>query len=56
MPLVRIDLKTGKPADYRRTIGDVVYDAMRTTLNVPENDRFQVVAEHDAENLICDPS
>src|SRR5215813_1145197 len=56
MPLVRIDLKKGKPADYRRTIGNVVYDAMRATLNVPENDRFQIIAEHGIENLICDPS
>lgn len=56
MPLVRIDLRKGKTADYRRTIGDVVYDAMREALNVPENDRFQVIAEHDAENLICDPT
>jgi 4-oxalocrotonate tautomerase len=56
MPLVRIDLRKGKPSHYRRTIGDVVYEAMRATINVPENDRFQVIAEHDAENLICDPS
>lgn len=56
MPLVRIDFKKGKPGHYRRTIGDVVYEAMRATLNVPENDRFQVIAEHDVENLICDPS
>jgi 4-oxalocrotonate tautomerase len=56
MPLVRIDLRKGKPAQYRRAIGDVVYQAMRSTLNVPENDRFQVIVEHDADNLICDPS
>ena len=29
MPLVRIDLAAGKSADYRRTIGEVVYHAMR---------------------------
>ena len=28
MPLARIDLVVGKSADYRRTIGNVVYDAM----------------------------
>ena len=27
MPLARIDLAEGKTADYRRTIGEVVYDA-----------------------------
>jgi hypothetical protein len=28
MPFARIDLIAGKPEDYRRTIGDVVYHAM----------------------------
>jgi len=28
MPLARIDLVRGKPADYRRAVGEVVYDAM----------------------------
>jgi hypothetical protein len=55
MPLVRIDLAHGKPAEYRRAIGDVVYDAMRQTINVPEGDRFQIIAEHAPENLILDP-
>ena len=55
MPLVRIDLKKGKSTHYRRTIGDVVYEAMRAALNVPEDDRFQVISEHDSDNLVCDP-
>ncbi|HET7088856.1 MAG TPA: tautomerase family protein [Anaerolineae bacterium] len=28
MPLVRISLRTGKSADYRRAIGDAVHRAM----------------------------
>ena len=56
MPFVRIDLIEGKTTDYRQCIGDVVYDAMRTTIDVPANDRFQVIAEHKAENFICDPT
>lgn len=54
MPMVRIDLPRGKSAEYRRTVGDVVYDAMIQTINVPANDRFQVIAEHAPENLIVD--
>jgi phenylpyruvate tautomerase PptA (4-oxalocrotonate tautomerase family) len=54
MPLARIDLVAGKPAAYRRTIGDVVYEAMLATLNIPKDDRFQVISEHPAENLIAD--
>lgn len=56
MPLARIDLIKGKSAAYRRTIGDVVYKAMVEVLKAPENDRFQVIAEHDPADLIYDPS
>jgi len=54
MPFVRIDLSRGKSPEYRRTVGDVVYDAMIQTINVPANDRFQVITEHPAEELIID--
>lgn len=56
MPFVRIDLPRGKSPDYRRTVGDIVYEAMRATLNVPENDRFQVITEHGPDGLIIDPT
>jgi 4-oxalocrotonate tautomerase len=56
MPLARIDLAQGKSADYRKAISEVIYDAMLTTLNVPKGDRFQVFAEHPAENFVFDPS
>lgn len=56
MPLVRIDLVVGKTESYRRTIGDVVYEAMRATLNVPENDRFQIVSEHTPNDFVVDRS
>jgi 4-oxalocrotonate tautomerase len=56
MPLARIDLIKGKPADYRRTIGDVIYKAMVEILKAPEGDRFQVINEHDPDNFIYDPT
>ena len=55
MPLARIDLAKGKSPEYRRTIGDVVYTAMVETLKAPENDRFQVIAEHAESDFIFDP-
>jgi phenylpyruvate tautomerase PptA (4-oxalocrotonate tautomerase family) len=54
MPLVRIDLRKGKPAAYRQQISRVVYDAM-AGVGVPANDRFQVIGEHDADNFVYDP-
>ena len=54
MPLVRIDLPRGKSSEYRRTLGDVVYEAMIQTINVPANDRFLIITEHPPEELIID--
>jgi 4-oxalocrotonate tautomerase len=54
MPLVRIELLEGKDEAYRSAIGDVVYEAMRKTLDVPENDRFQIIAERSAADFIID--
>lgn len=56
MPLARIDIPAGKPKDYGRQIGDVVYDAMLATLNVPKDDRFQIIHEHTPDTLIIDPT
>jgi 4-oxalocrotonate tautomerase len=56
MPLVRISLLAGKPAPYRRAIGDGIHRAMVETLAVPEHDRFQIITEHEADGLVYDPS
>ena len=55
MPLVRIDLPVGKPPAYRSAVGDVIYGAMITALNVPHDDRFQVIVEHAVTDLVIDP-
>ena len=55
MPLVRVDLLRGKPAEYRQTAGEVVYEAMRSVLNVPEGDHFQILTEHDHGDMVVDP-
>jgi 4-oxalocrotonate tautomerase len=47
MPLVRVSLRRGKPAAYREAILDGIYRAMLSTFDVPEEDRFMVISEHD---------
>ena len=47
MPLVRVSLRKGKPAAYRKAILDGIYAAMRAAFDVPEEDRFMVINEHD---------
>jgi len=55
MPFVRIDLREGKSAEYRKALGDGVHRAMMEALAIPPDDRFQVITEHPAEGLIYDP-
>ena len=52
MPLSRISLRRGKSPAYRQAILDGVYRAMRETFNVPEDDRFMTVSQHDADEFI----
>jgi 4-oxalocrotonate tautomerase len=51
MPLTRVSLRRGKPAAYRQAILDGLYQAMRETFDVPEDDRFMTISEHDAEDF-----
>jgi len=55
MPLVRISLLRGKPEGFGRKVGEVVYQAMRDTLNVPVKDKFQLISEHAPDSLVYDP-
>ncbi len=54
MPLVRIDLAAsfGQPA--RQAIADSVHQAMVETVNIPADDRFQVLTAHPSSELIAD--
>ena len=52
MPLTRISLRKGKSPQYRNAILDNVYEAMRETFNVPEDDRFMLITQHDADEFL----
>jgi 4-oxalocrotonate tautomerase len=51
MPLLHISLRAGKPQAYRQAIFDSLYRAMREALEVPEDDQFMTITEHDAANF-----
>jgi 4-oxalocrotonate tautomerase len=51
MPLTHVSLRRGKSAAYRKAILDSLYHAMRETFNVPEDDRFMTINEHDEDNF-----
>ena len=56
MPLVRIALMKGKPEGFGKKVGEIVYRTMVGAINVPPQDNFQVITEHDNDSLIYDPS
>src|SRR5689334_19353393 len=55
MPLVRISLVKGRPAELRRRIGDAIHQALVDTIQVPAADRFQLLTEHERGDLVYDP-
>ena len=52
MPLTRISLRKGKDPAYKRAIMDGVYRALRETFDVPEDDLFMTVSEHDEHDFV----
>jgi len=56
MPLVRIDLRRGKPTAYIESLLDGIYSAMRESFAVPEDDRFMLITEHDSPNFSFSPT
>jgi 4-oxalocrotonate tautomerase len=54
MPLVRIALRAGTSAEYRKALGDGVHRAMIEALGIPPEDRFQLIEEHPPDGLIYD--
>jgi phenylpyruvate tautomerase PptA (4-oxalocrotonate tautomerase family) len=49
-------MQNSRTRDEKRTIANSIYEAMRETIHIPENDRFVVFSEHPDGGLIADPS
>jgi phenylpyruvate tautomerase PptA (4-oxalocrotonate tautomerase family) len=56
MPLVRIDIRRNPDPAYARKLGNVVYEALKETIGVPDRDNFQILNEHDADHFVYDPA
>lgn len=56
MPLVRIDLREGKSEEYKKALADGVHKALVEGSGAPPDDRFQIITEHAAGGIICDPN
>ncbi|MGU3411033.1 tautomerase family protein [Microbacterium sp. M1A1_1b] len=54
MPLVRIDLATGRTPEAVRAIADGIHTAIVDVYGIPPRDRFQVITEHPAQQIIAE--
>jgi 4-oxalocrotonate tautomerase len=56
VPLVRITLRKGRSPEFLRDASLAVHAALVATANVPEDDRFHIIEEVDADRLVAHPS
>ncbi|MCH1866274.1 tautomerase family protein [Nocardioides sp. CFH 31398] len=54
MPLVRIDLETGRTDEEIRLLADVVQECMLDVFAAPPRDRYQVITEHPPGRIILE--
>jgi len=53
MPLVRIDVIRGRSPEQVGAVADAVQHALVDVLRIPERDRFQIVTQHDADEIVA---
>jgi hypothetical protein len=54
MPFARISLLRGKSRAYLHALSDSLHQALVEEFDVPADDRFQVIHQHDREELVFD--
>ncbi|MDY4284531.1 tautomerase family protein [Xanthomonas sp. LF06-19] len=54
MPYARISLLRGHPPAYLRALSASLYQAMHEAFDVPAGDCFQVIHQHDPDELVFD--
>ncbi|MGC7845691.1 tautomerase family protein [Desulforudis sp. 1088] len=56
MPLVRIEMRAGKPAAYKKAVLDGVHEALVQAIKIPDHDRNQRLYELDADHFEISPT
>lgn len=54
MPLTRISLARGKSPEYLRALSDSLHRALVEAFDVPPDDRFQIIHQHEPGELVFD--
>ena len=52
MPLAKIHLRKGHRAEKKRAIADALQASLIATLDIPEQDRFQLIEEYEDDHFI----
>lgn len=55
MPFARISLARGKSRDYLRALSEELHAALVESFDVPQDDMFQVIHQHDPDEMVFDP-
>lgn len=55
MPMSRISLLKGKSPEYLKALSDALHQALVEAYEVPLKDRFQIISQHEANELVFDP-
>ncbi len=53
MPLIKINMYRGRSKAEIKTLLDTTHEAMLEAFKVPVRDRYQIVLEHDKDNMIA---
>ncbi|WP_216589346.1 tautomerase family protein [Streptomyces brasiliscabiei] len=53
MPLARIDMIRGRDPESVRAVADAVQQALIEVLHIPERDRFQIITQHDPDEIVA---
>ena len=54
MPIARISLLKGKSSEYLRAFSDNLHQALVDAFEVPPDDRFQIIHQHELGELVFD--
>ncbi|MEY4060568.1 MAG: hypothetical protein RIQ31_230 [Actinomycetota bacterium] len=54
MPLVRIDLNRGRPAEAVKAIADAVHESIVEIYGIPPRDRFQIINQLENGSIIAE--
>lgn len=52
MPLINIDVLRGRDSAQLRTLLDTVHASMVEAFEVPDTDRYQILTQHDPEEMV----